>query len=152
VCGGGAPRHPLPADPRGRLEHLVEAALGLADGVGHVGDVHEPVGVELRPVPQHLDDVGALPDWMAAVMRGWRSLALMNSSVTSAPRALLASGAWRLSSTSASGMKSPQGTIWSWVPWANAGARRAARTPSSPARAGTAAAPTRKRRRDRKAR
>jgi hypothetical protein len=52
-------REPLAADPRRRLEHLIEAALGLADGVGHVGDVHEPVGVELGPVPQHLDDVGA---------------------------------------------------------------------------------------------
>ena len=28
-----------------------------------------------------------LPDWTAAVMRGWRSLALMNSNVTSAPSA-----------------------------------------------------------------
>ena len=52
-----------------------------------------------------------LPDWMAAVMRGCRSLALMNSKVTSAPRALLASGAWRFSSTSASGMKSTQRTM-----------------------------------------
>jgi len=26
-----------------------------------------------------------LPDWIAAVMRGWRSLALMNSKTTSAP-------------------------------------------------------------------
>ena len=64
-----------------------------------------------------------LPDWMAAVMRGCRSLALMNSKVTSAPSALEASGAWRLSSTSASGMKSTQRTMWSLVPCAKAGAR-----------------------------
>ena len=43
------------------------------------------------------------PDWIAAVIRAWRSLALMNSKVTSAPRAFEASGAWRLNSTSASG-------------------------------------------------
>src|SRR5713101_5521575 len=74
-----------------------------------------------------------LPDWMAAVMRAWRSLALMNSKVTSAPSAFEASGAWRLSSTSASGMKSTQRRMWILVPWAKAGARRAARMPSSPA-------------------
>src|SRR4030095_6459079 len=43
-----------------------------------------------------------------------------------------------------------QRTMWSLVPWAKAGARRAARMPSRPARAGTAAAPARKRRRDTK--
>src|SRR5215510_551812 len=73
------------------------------------------------------------PDWMAAVMRGCRSLALMNSKVTSAPSALDASGAWRLSSTSASGMKSTQRTMWSLVPCANAGARPAATMPAMPA-------------------
>src|SRR5262245_14970039 len=89
-----------------------------------------------------------LPDWMAAVMRGWRSLALMNSSCTSAPSAFEASGACRLSSTSASGMKSTQRTMCSLVPWANAGARRAPRMPSSPAPAAmTATEPVRNRRR-----
>src|SRR5437016_3669361 len=73
-----------------------------------------------------------LPDWMAAVMRGCRSLALMNSNVTSAPSALEASGAWRLSSTSASGMKSTQRTMCSLVPCAKAGARCAARMPAMP--------------------
>src|SRR3989442_231886 len=67
-----------------------------------------------------------LPDWMAAVMRGCRSLALMNSNCTSAPRALEASGACRLSSTSASGMKSTHRTMCSLVPCAKAGARPAA--------------------------
>src|SRR5919109_3303192 len=73
-----------------------------------------------------------VPDCTAAVMRGCRSLALMNSNVTSAPRALLASGAWRLSSTSASGMKSTQRTMCSFVPCANAGARWVARIPAMP--------------------
>src|SRR5437762_4123822 len=50
------------------------------------------------------------PDWIAAVMRGWRSFALIVSSTTSAPSALEASGIWRLSSTSDSGMKSTQRT------------------------------------------
>src|SRR5713226_2444627 len=83
---------------------------------------------------------GPLPDWMAAVMRGWRSLALMNSNTTSAPRALEASPACRFSSTSQAGMKSTQRRILSRVPWAYAGARRAARMPSSPAAAVTPAA------------
>src|SRR5919204_5535444 len=69
---------------------------------------------------------------MAAVMRGCRSLALMNSNVTSAPSAFDASGAWRLSSTSASGMKSTHRTMWTFVPCANAGARWAARMPAIP--------------------
>src|SRR5262245_51039906 len=73
-----------------------------------------------------------LPDWIAAVMRGCRSFALMNSSCTSVPSALLASGAWRLSSTSASGMKSTQRTMCSLVPCAKAGARWAARMPATP--------------------
>ena len=80
------------------------------------------------------------PDWMAAVMRGWRSLALMVSNVTSAPSALEASGICRFSSTSDSGMKSTQRTQCSLLPWANAGARRAARMPSMPP-ATTAAPP-----------
>src|SRR5262245_16176184 len=83
---------------------------------------------------------GPAPDWMAAVMRGWRSLALMNSKTTSAPRALEASPAWRLSSTSQAGMKSTQRTMLRRVPWAHAGARRAARMPSIPAAAATPAA------------
>ncbi len=88
------------------------------------------------------------PDWTAAVMRGWRSLALMVSSVTSAPSALEASGIWRLSSTSDSGTKSFQRTQCSLVPCAKAGARRAARMPSIPAVAAAAApAVVRKRRR-----
>src|SRR6185369_13510769 len=73
-----------------------------------------------------------LPDWMPAVIRGCRSLALMNSNVTSAPSALEASGACRLSSTSASGMKSTQRTRCSFVPCAKAGARWAARIPAIP--------------------
>src|SRR5258705_1624747 len=90
------------------------------------------------------------PDWTAAVMRGWRSLALMVSSVTSAPRALEASGIWRLSSTSDSVMKSTNGTQWSLVPWTTAGARRAARMPSiPPAAAAASPAVWRKRRRPR---
>src|SRR5437764_487775 len=72
------------------------------------------------------------PDWIAAVMRGCRSLALMNSNVTSAPSAFAASGAWRLSSTSASGMKSTQRTMCTFVPWAKAGARCAATMPAIP--------------------
>src|SRR5215831_16569041 len=50
---------PLAADLGARVEDVVVAALRLADRLGHVGDVDEGVGVELRPVPQHLDDVGA---------------------------------------------------------------------------------------------
>src|SRR2546421_12397903 len=72
------------------------------------------------------------PDWMPAVMRGCRSLALMNSNCTSAPSALEASGAWRFSSTSASGMKSTQRTTCTLDPCAKAGARWAARMPATP--------------------
>ena len=61
---------------------------------------------------------GPAPDCMAAVMRACRSLALMNSNTTSAPRALLASPAWRFSSTSQAGMKSTHRTMLSRVPWA----------------------------------
>src|SRR4051812_42895568 len=82
-----------------------------------------------------------LPDWIPAVMRGCRSLALMNSNVTSAPSALEASGACRLSSMSASGMKSTQRTMCSLLPCAKAGARPAAVRPT------TAPVPTRKLRR-----
>src|SRR5437868_13354900 len=73
-----------------------------------------------------------LPDCTAAVMRGCRSFALMNSKVTSAPSALEASGAWRFSSTSASGMKSTQRTTCTLDPCAKAGARWAARMPATP--------------------
>src|SRR5216683_224706 len=82
---------------------------------------------------------GPAPDCMAAVIRACRSLALMNSNTTSAPSALLASTAWRFSSTSHAGMKSTQRTMLSRVPWAKAGARLAARMPSRPA---AAVAPT----------
>src|SRR5712692_3991774 len=64
----------------------------------------------------------------------------MNSNTTSAPRALEASPAWRLSSTSQAGIKSTQRRMLNRVPWAHAGARRAARMPSSPAAAATPAA------------
>ncbi len=59
---------------------------------------------------------GPAPDCMAAVMRGWRSLALMNSKTTSAPSALEASPACRLSSTSQAGMKSTQRRMLRRVP------------------------------------
>src|SRR5512145_3499537 len=52
-------REPAAADPGGRLEHFVEPALRLADRLGDVGYVDDAVGVEVRPVPQHLDDVGS---------------------------------------------------------------------------------------------
>src|SRR5262245_9954465 len=81
-----------------------------------------------------------LPDWMAAVMRGCRSLALMVSSWISAPRALPASGrSFSRRMTSHAGMKSFQRSRWIFVPWANAGARRAARIPSKPAAPAAAA-------------
>src|SRR5262249_26055574 len=76
---------------------------------------------------------GPLCDCTAAVIRDCRSLALMNSSWTSAPSALLASPIWRLSSTSQAGMKSTQRRTCSLVPWANAGAVRVARRAPSPA-------------------
>ncbi len=83
---------------------------------------------------------GPEPDCIAAVMRAWMSLALMNSNTTSAPRALLASPACRLSSTSQAGMKSTQRTMLSRVPCAKAGARPAARMPARPVAATPAAA------------
>src|SRR4029434_2436545 len=73
-----------------------------------------------------------LPDWMAAVMRGCRSLALMNSNWTSAPSALDASPACFFSSTSQAGMKSTQRVMCSFVPCAKAGARCAASIPAVP--------------------
>src|SRR5438046_9676793 len=73
-----------------------------------------------------------LPHALPAGMRSCMALALMNSSCTSAPSALEASGAWRLSSTSASGMKSTQRTMCSLVPCAKAGARWVARIPAIP--------------------
>src|SRR5262245_45525799 len=78
---------------------------------------------------------GPAPDWMAAAMRGCMSLALMNSKTTSAPRALEASPACRLSSTSHAGMKSTHRRMFRRVPWAQGGARPAARLPSVPAAA-----------------
>src|SRR5262245_53937751 len=72
------------------------------------------------------------PDDSDAVMRGWRSLVATNSNVISAPSALPASTAWRFISTSACGMKSFHRRMCSFVPWANAGARPAARMPARP--------------------
>src|SRR5260370_26459816 len=64
----------------------------------------------------------------------------MTSITAWAPKALDASGACRFNSTSASGMKSTQRTMWTLVPWAKAGARPAARMPSIPVAAMPAAA------------
>src|SRR6185436_11915445 len=75
------------------------------------------------------------PDEMAAVMRGWISLALIVSIVISAPRSFPASTACFLSASSAAGTKSTQRTMWSFWPWAYAGARPEARMPASPAEA-----------------
>src|SRR5881397_2935960 len=73
-----------------------------------------------------------LPDWIAAVMRAWRSLALIVSSVTSIFICLLYSAIRRLSSASPSGMKSTHCRRWSFVGWAKAGGTPppAARSPS----------------------
>src|SRR5919197_4319518 len=75
-----------------------------------------------------------LPDWIAAVMRACRSLALIVSSVTSIFICLLYSAINRLSSASPSGMKSTHCRRWSFVAWARAGATPppAARSPSAP--------------------
>src|SRR2546427_574858 len=64
------------------------------------------------------------PDWMAAVMRGCRSLALIVSSWTSTPSALPASGrsCWRRI-WSPAGRKSTQGNRCTFVPRAKAGER-----------------------------
>src|SRR2546422_303913 len=74
-----------------------------------------------------------LPDWIAAVMRAWRSLALIVSSVTSIFICLLYSAIRRLSSASPSGMKSTHCRRWSFAGWAKAGAPPppAARSPSA---------------------
>src|SRR6267143_1478131 len=74
---------------------------------------------------------GPLCDWIDAVMRGCRSLALMNSNCTSAPSSLLASPACFFSSTSQAGMKSTQRRTCSLLPCANAGARPAAVSPTT---------------------
>src|SRR5947207_7660042 len=63
-----------------------------------------------------------LPDWIAAVMRAWRSFALIVSSVTSIFICRLYSAIIRLSSASPSGMKSTHWRRWSFVGWAKAGA------------------------------
>ncbi len=84
---------------------------------------------------------GPLPAETAAVMRGCRSLALMRSRVIWAPSALLASVTILASASSAAGTKSFQRRMCSLVPWANAGARRAPRMPSSPAAAPASPAP-----------
>src|SRR5216117_1423175 len=84
---------------------------------------------------------GPAPDWIAAVIRGCRSLALMNSKTTSAPRAFEASLAWRLSSTSHAGTKSTHRRMLRRVPCAKAGARRAATMDSRPVAATPAARP-----------
>src|SRR6267378_5057408 len=70
-------------------------------------------------------------DWIDAVMRGCRSLALMNSNCTSAPSSLEASPACFFSSTSQAGMKSTQRRMCSLEPWAKAGARPAAVSPTT---------------------
>src|SRR5437867_3968014 len=74
---------------------------------------------------------GPLCDWMDAVMRGCRSLALMNSNCTSAPSSREASPACFFSSTSQAGMKSTQRRTCSLLPCANAGARPAAVSPTT---------------------
>ena len=50
---------PLAADLERGPEDVVEAALSLADRLGDVADVDERVLVELRPVVEHHEDVGA---------------------------------------------------------------------------------------------
>ena len=59
-----------------------------------------------------------LPDETAAVMRGWMSLALMVSTVTSAPSAFPASTACFLRASSAAGTKSTQRTTCNFCPCA----------------------------------
>src|SRR5215467_5552092 len=91
---------------------------------------------------------GPEADWMAAVMRACRSLALMVSTVTLVLVCELYSAHWRRSSASPSGMKSTHCSRWISAPWAKAGARREARMPSSPeVTARPAVAPLRKVRR-----
>src|SRR5215831_15504824 len=91
---------------------------------------------------------GPEPDWMAAVMRACRSLALMVSTVTLVLVCELYSAHWRRSSASPSGMKSTHCSRWISAPWAKAGARCEARMPSRPeVTARPAVAPLRKVRR-----
>ena len=59
-----------------------------------------------------------LPEETAAVMRDWMSLALIVSTVISAPSAFPASTACFLSASSAAGTKSTQRTMWSFWPCA----------------------------------
>jgi hypothetical protein len=40
---------------------VIIAALRLADFFGHVGQIHDAVGIELRPAADHHHDVGARP-------------------------------------------------------------------------------------------
>src|SRR6266404_1170206 len=42
-----------------RARGFVETALGLADFLRHVADIGDAGGIELRPVGNRLDDVGA---------------------------------------------------------------------------------------------
>src|SRR5262245_20495470 len=82
-----------------------------------------------------------VPDEIAAVIRAWRSLALIVSRVTSAPSALEASGICFRSISSPAGTKSTHRTRWSFVPWAWAGARPDSRIPARPDDTAAAAAP-----------
>ena len=52
-------REKAAADLRVRLRLRVEASLVLPLPVREIADVQEPVLVEVRPVVQHMDDVGA---------------------------------------------------------------------------------------------
>src|SRR5262244_3170329 len=76
---------------------------------------------------------GPDPDWMAAVMRVWRSFSLIVSRLTSIFICRPYSASWRLSSASPCGMKSTRERRWSRVVCARAGARPEARMPASPA-------------------
>ena len=58
---------------------------------------------------------GPDPDWIAAVIRGWRSFALIVSNVTSIFIRRLYSTSCRLTSVSPSGMKSTHWSRWSLV-------------------------------------
>src|SRR5215831_5420407 len=76
---------------------------------------------------------GPDPDWMAAVMRVWRSFSLIVSRLTSIFICRPYSASWRLSSASPCGMKSTRKRRWSRVVCARAGARPEARMPANPA-------------------
>src|SRR5207244_9778913 len=125
-------REPLAVDLAGGRPHLVEAALRLGQGARHLAHVDDGVLVEVRPVVLEVEDVSARARLDGAVMRGCRSLALIVSNWIFAPSAFSASGIWRLSSRSDSGMKSTQRTQCRVLPCANAGACRAARIPAMP--------------------